>query len=173
MTIQVTMTFKTPQEVIDFFGRDAVPTGTPVSVSKPAETAAPAATTPPATPEAKTPAPAASATKATAGKGKPPAASPAPAPAPAPAESAASTSLASKSYPETGIGDLINGYLRKDAVKNRPTLVAALAALGGAKSGLEIKPEYYDAAHAAFKALNDGADPALVLAGLSGDESMG
>jgi hypothetical protein len=168
MTIQVTLTFGTPGEAaaaILLLAAGVAPAASPAS--KPAETAAPTATTPPATPEAKTSAPVASATKATAGKAKPPAASPAPAPA------ETNASLAGKSYPETGIGDLINGYLRKDAVKNRPTLVAALAALGGAKSGLEIKPEYYDAAYAAFKALNDGADPTAVLAGLSGDESMG
>jgi hypothetical protein len=169
MTIQVTLSFGTPGEaaaamllLVGGVAQAASP------APKPAETAAPAATTPPATQEVKTPAPAASATKATAGKAKPQAEKPAPPPA-----EPASTSLASKSYPETGIGDLINGYLRKDAVKHRPTLVAALAALGGAKSGLEIKPEYYDAAHAAFKALNDGADPAAVLAGLSGEENMG
>jgi hypothetical protein len=170
MTIQVTLTFGTPGEAAAALTLLAGGAAQAASLApKPAETAALAATSQPATQEAKTPAPAASGTKATAGKAKTPAASP----APAPAEPAASTSLAGKSYPETGIGDLINGYLRKDAVKNRPTLVAALAALGGAKSGLEIKAEYYDAAHAAFKALNDGADPAAVLAGLSGDESMG
>jgi len=170
MTIQVTLNFSTPGEAaaaLTLLAGGAAQATSPTPKS--AETAAPAGTSQPATPEVKTPPPAASATKATAGKGK----TPAEKPAPPPAEPAASTSLAGKSYPETGIGDLINGYLRKDAVKNRPTLVAALAALGGAKSGLEIKPEYYDAAHAAFKALNDGADPAAVLAGLSGEESMG
>lgn len=140
---------------------------------KPAETAAPAATTPPATQEAKTQVPAAPATKATAGKA---AKTPAPAPAAAPAEQptpAASTSLAGKSYPETGIKELINGYLNKDAVKNRPVLVSLLAALGGAKSGPEIKPEYYDAAHAALTLLMGGADPAEVLKGVTPEESMG
>jgi hypothetical protein len=135
----------------------AAPEAAAATTGKPAKTAKPADTSPPAT-QAAAPA-AASAGKAT----TPP---PPPSPSPSPA---ASTGLADKKYPETGIAELINKFASASK-DNRTVAVAALGKMGGATKGTELKPEFYDAAHAAFTALCAGTDPAAVLAGLDGGE---
>lgn len=136
------------------------PTEAAATTGKPAKTAKDAGTPPPATQTQAQPA--ASAGKATE---QPKANSPSPAPA-------ASASLADKKYPETGIADLLNGYAAKGKPQ-RDVAVAVLDKLGGAKKGPELKPEHFDAAHAAFTALMGGADPNEVLAGLGGGEDTG
>lgn len=130
------------------------------ATGKSVKTAKDAGTSPPATQTQAQPA--ASAGKATE-QAKPPAATATP---------AASTGLSGKQYPETGIADLLNAFAAKGKPQ-RDVAVAVLAKLGGAKKGPELKPEHFDAAHAAFTALMAGADPNEVLAGLGGEEDTG
>ena len=101
---------------------------------------------------------------ASGGKGTAQAKTPSPSPAPA-----ANASLRDKKYPETGIAELINKYAAASK-DNRTVAVQVLEALGGAKKGGDLKPEHFDAAHAAFTALNAGTAAETVLAGLAGGE---
>jgi hypothetical protein len=127
-----------------------------------AKTGKNAASSPPAT---QSPAPAA----ASGGKGTGQAKAPSPSPTPSPA---ASASLRDKKYPETGIAELINKFAAASK-DNRTVAVQVLEALGGAKKGGDLTSEYYDAAHAAFTALNAGTAANVVLAGLAGGEPAG